>query len=56
MLCQDTLKQFKTIRTYYDFPDVDVDPATALRSDAAGHASGALNGRRETSRVIAQLD
>jgi uncharacterized membrane protein (UPF0182 family) len=41
---QDTLKQIQAIRTYYDFPDVDVD-----RYDLDG-------AMRQISRSIAQLD
>jgi len=43
---QDTLKQIQAIRTYYDFPDVDVD-----RYQIGGHLVGVLKQRGEDRAI-----
>ncbi len=53
---QDTLRQLQEIRTYYDFPDVDIDRYTLGGQIPAGDAGGARVKRREASREQPQLD
>ena len=53
---QDTLKQIQAIRTYYDFPDVDVD-----RYQIGGQTRQMMIAARElndqeTAGIVAQLD
>ena len=53
---QDTLRQIQEIRTYYDFPDIDIDRYTIDGTDAPGDAGRARAERRQAAREQPQLD
>ena len=45
MRCRDTLRQVQEIRTYYDFPDIDID-----RYSINGNLREVMLGVRELKR------
>ena len=53
---QDTLRQIQEIRTYYDFPDIDIDRYDDRRHAAADDARRARAERRAAAREQPQLD
>ena len=53
---QDTLRQIQEIRTYYDFPDIDIDRYQIDGQMRAGDAGRARDERGETAREQPQLD
>ncbi len=53
---QDTLRQIQEIRTYYDFPDIDIDRYQIDGSVARGDAGRARTERGQTAREQPQLD
>ena len=53
---QDTLRQIQEIRTYYDFPDIDIDRYEIDGTTAPGHACHARAERRQAPREQPQLD
>ena len=53
---QDTLRQIQEIRTYYDFPDIDIDRYTVDGSVRQMMLADARAERREAAREQPQLD
>ena len=53
---QDTLRQIQEIRTYYDFPDIDIDRYTLDGNDTADDARRARAEHRAPAREQPQLD
>ena len=53
---QDTLRQIQEIRTYYDFPDIDIDRYHDRRLRAPDDAGRARTQRRQTAGEQPQLD
>ena len=53
---QDTLRQVQEIRTYYDFPGIDIDRYQINGSLRAGDARGARAERGQAAREQPQLD
>ena len=53
---QDTLRQIQEIRTYYDFPDIDIDRYRDRWRHARGYARCARAKCRQASREQPQLD
>ena len=56
MRCKDTLRQVQEIRTYYDFPDIDIDRYQHQRLAARSHAGRARAQRGQAARKQPQLD
>ena len=53
---QDTLRQIQEIRTYYDFPDIDIDRYHGRGSRASDDAGGARTQCRQAAGKQPQLD
>jgi hypothetical protein len=53
---QDTLRQIQEIRTYYDFPDIDIDRYEIDGKTARGDAGRARTERRQAAGEQPQLD
>ena len=53
---QDTLRQIQEIRTYYDFPDIDIDRYQIDGTSAPGDARRPRTECRKTAREQPQLD